>query len=317
MNEEKQKIYKQEKEKSKGQFKTSFYYVDTVKAESLGIGEYKSKKDDNFIRIISPDLSKFWGLEIHVHRNIGANRATFLCMNKMFDAPCPICDKIKEYREVDSADPRIKALQSTRRYLIFLYDVTSSTTEKEGLKYYDMPSTIKDSIMSLCEDKRTGNWIEIEDPKDGKDIEFLRTGSGKGTRYVGFKLVSNEPIPKSWSKDVPNFIDILLIPDENIMKEEVSGVSSTEISDTEEEPRSRRNRESVQEKEVQEEEVQEEEPRSRRGREEVREEKSDDTEVEESETRRSRDEKPDQENSKLDAVRQRIEEMKQKRKEGK
>ena len=229
MNEDKQKKYEEEKKKSQqGNFKTSFYYVDTTVAESLGVTEYKSKKGDNFIRIVTPNIKEFWALEIWKHGNIGANRATFLCMDKMFGEDCPICNKIKELKAADSSDPNIKPLYPSRRCLAFLYDVTSDTSEKEGLRWYDMPTVIKDNLMSLCEDKRKGTWIEIEHPSEGRDIEFERSGTGLNTKYSGFKLVPNDPNPKSWSENIPDFEDILLIPDPAVIAEELLGMPASE-----------------------------------------------------------------------------------------
>ncbi|MHA1591483.1 MAG: hypothetical protein ACTSUP_03330 [Candidatus Heimdallarchaeaceae archaeon] len=227
MKKSKEDLYKQESEKSKNKYRTSFYYVDIDKAERLGVTEYKATVGDKFVRIISPDIDKFWALEIFKHSNIGTNRATFLCLDKMFGKPCPICERIKEIREKDPKDPKIAALRYSRRYLVFLYDVENRDAEGKGLRWYDMPVNVKDNIMSLCVDKRTGKFTEIEHPDDGKDIEFRRVGTTQETtKYSGFKLVDNDPIPSDWLEDVPQFVDVLRIPTYEGMAEELTGMVS-------------------------------------------------------------------------------------------
>ena len=281
MRKSKEEVYKREAEKSKNRFSTSFYYVDTDKAERLGLTEYKAVAGkDIFMRIISPDLDEFWALEIHKHSNIGPNRATFLCLEKMFEKECPICEMIKELREKDPKDEKIGALRCTRRYLVFLYDVENAETERKGLRFCDMPVTVKDNIMSLCVDKRTGKFTEIEHPEDGKDIEFRRVGTTlENTKYSGFKLVDNDPVPKEWTEDVPKFDDILRIPKPEDVQKELLGMASgtseepgpEEVEEREERRESARGRrsreEETEEVEVQETEEEKETPRkSRRSR---------------------------------------------------
>jgi len=237
MNKSKADLYKEEAAKSKNRFSTSFYYVDKDKAEKLGLTEYRDPAGDKYIRIISPDLEKFWALEVFKHDNIGANRATFLCLDKMFGKSCPICEAIKELQSRDPKDPDIKPLRASRRYLAFVYNVESRESEEKGLHFFDMPVSVKDSIMALCIDKRSGDFTEIEHPKDGKDIEYTRTGTTKeNTRRKGYKLIDAEPVPDSWLEDVPSFEDILRIPTYEAVKKELLGTTSSsgeerEVSD--------------------------------------------------------------------------------------
>ena len=221
----------QEKTKQGGQGK--YNYVDAKKLERLGISPYKVSSGDNFIRIISPpDLTKFYGKEIFIHTKIGADGVTVLCMNKMFDEPCAV----REYREKLAgagmdADV-LKALSWSHRYLFFVIDTKNDSTEDEGLRWYDAPAQIKDNIVTLSKNKRTGENIDVSDPEHGRDIEFVRTGAKLKTRYTGFNLVDNNPIPKEWYQDVPEFDEILLKPDYKKVKELVQGCAGSEEVET-------------------------------------------------------------------------------------
>jgi hypothetical protein len=209
--------------------RTSFYYVDTGKLERLGIAQHKIQATDNFIRIIPPlDENSFWAKEVFVHRNIGANNATFICLKKMFNKPCPICEYVEELRKKNPEDDIIGELIAYRRYLLFVYDVKSESTETEGLKWLDVPKIIVENIVGLSKDKRTKEVLDVSDPSNGRDVEFVRKGTGLNSKYESFKLVDKNPIPDEWWKDVPTFDSVLLIPTyEQMLKELTGGVTKT------------------------------------------------------------------------------------------
>jgi len=212
-----------------------FFYVDVGKLERLGISQYKSQAGDNFIRIIPPkDPSQFYGKEVFVHYNVGADGLVFLCLRKMYGEPCPVCEYREELKKANPEDEAAQELAPSRRYLFFVFNVASSDTEEEGLHWFDAPVIVKDNIVSLSKDKRTGEIIDVSDPEDGRDVEFVRVGTSRKTRYEGFKLVESDPIPESWYKDVPDFDEVLLKPDYDQVKREVRGAHRvTEEKDSE------------------------------------------------------------------------------------
>lgn len=235
MGNERTEAIENEIKKSK-EGRTSFYYVDRKKLDRLGIAAYKISTGDNFVRIISPKNTKaFYGREVHIHRDVGANRATFLCLAKMFNKSCPICELIERLKEQDSDDERIKALASGQRWLFFVYDVESGDTEAKGLHWLDSPNIIKDNVVGLSKDKRTKATVDVSDPENGRDIEFVRKGSGKTCKYDSFKLTDNNPIPDEWWKDVPDFDDILLIPTYEQVKKELTGIAVSDPDTPEDE----------------------------------------------------------------------------------
>jgi len=206
-----------------------FFYVNVAKLERLGISQYKSQAGDNFIRIIPPeDPEQFYGKEIFVHYNVGADGLVFLCLRKMYGEPCPVCEYREELKQKNPEDEMVSELAPSRRYLFFVFNVASEDTEEEGLHWFDAPVIVKDNIVSLSKDKRTGEVIDVSDPVDGRDVEFVRVGTNRRTRYEGFKLVKNEPIPESWYKNVPDFDEVLLKPDYDQVKSEVRGTKKKE-----------------------------------------------------------------------------------------
>lgn len=189
---------------------TSFFYVDTTKLEKLGITRYKTAPGDNFIRVVPPkDEKTFWAKEVWIHTKIGANNATFVCPKKMYDKPCPICELVEKIRSENPDDELIEALVASRRYLMFVYDVKDESTEDKGLRWYDAPGVVVSNIIGLSRDKRTKAVIDVSDPADGRDVEFIRKGTGMSSKYESFNLVKSDPIPEEWYDDVPVFENVL------------------------------------------------------------------------------------------------------------
>jgi len=205
----------------------NFNYVDTNKLDRMGIGRYNTKKKDgnNFIRIVAPSSTGPFAREIWKHDNVGANNATFLCLDKMFGKACPICDQIAELKASGADNDTIKELNPSRRFLLFVVDTTSRETEEEGPKWFDCPISIYKAVCTLSKDKRTGEKLDPTDPDNGRDVEFVRN-DGKRTEYTGYVLRETKPIPSSWYKDLPSFDEVLLVPNPTEMREAVLGRKS-------------------------------------------------------------------------------------------
>jgi len=194
-------------------------YVDVRALERAGIVQYKMK-DTNFIRIISPKFSKypadklpFYGKEIFYHSDIGPDGRTYVCLKRMLGERCPVCEYADQIRAVNANDERLKALWPSRRYLFFVYDVKDAETEKLGLHWFDSPVSVKDNVISLSRDRRTGQLVDVSDPLDGRDITFERVGKGMTTKYEGFELNNNAAPPKEWYDGAPDdFEEFILYP---------------------------------------------------------------------------------------------------------
>lgn len=157
--------------------------IDGVKMFSVNDG-------DNIIRILPPtwDDPEHFGLDIYVHYGIGPDNQAYLCLDKMQGKPCPICEERKQAlhdKDEDYADE----LKFTKRVLVALID---RDAEKEGPQVWSMPWTIDRDLCKLVIDKRSGEVLPIDDPENGYDIEFSRTGTGMKTKYVGLAVARRE-----------------------------------------------------------------------------------------------------------------------------
>jgi hypothetical protein len=119
-----------------------------------------------------------WGISVMIHRNVGPDKGTVLCLDKMLGEPCPVCDVFhaEEAEELKLSD----------RVLVWVID---RNNEKAGPQLWNMPlGTSKD--ISLASELRGGKGaLLIDNPDEGHDVYFDREGEKDRTRYKQFEVV--------------------------------------------------------------------------------------------------------------------------------
>lgn len=154
-----------------------------------GIPFFKPKEGENCIRILpstweEPD----WDYPIFLHYNIGPDEGRYLCTAKMKDEPCAACDAKLEAADAEEADQ----LSPSKGAVCWLVD---RDNEKAGPQMWVMPLTkVRNEILTRSIDKKTRAPILIDDPEEGFDVVFTRTGTGQKTNYTGVEVV-RDPSP--------------------------------------------------------------------------------------------------------------------------
>jgi hypothetical protein len=147
---------------------------------------FKANDKDNNLRILPPtwDDPQHFGLDIWVHYGVGPDRQTYLCLHKMKNERCPICDERR--KALDEGDEKYgKDLAPTRRVLVYIVD---RDNEKEGVQAWAAPQTLDRDIVKVSVDKRSGEVLPIDHPEDGYDIYFEKKGSKDRTEYLGVQI---------------------------------------------------------------------------------------------------------------------------------
>lgn len=150
---------------------------------------FKPREGENAVRIMPPtwdDIEKWgkgWEIQVYLHRNVGPDNATYLCLDKMLGKKCPVCEARRNARDEDEAD----ALRAQWRALCYVIDRFS---EKSGPQVWGLPLTLFREINSRSISKKTKGMILIDGDKDGygHDVEFTRTGTGLKTKYEGVSI---------------------------------------------------------------------------------------------------------------------------------
>ena len=169
---------------------------------------YTVKKGDNYIRILPPtwDDADHYGLDVWVHYGIGPDKASVLCLHKMDNSPCPLCEA--QMRADRAGDEELaKELKPGRRVLVWILD---RNDEAAGPQAWTMPWTLDRDICKVSRDKHTGAIYAIDDPYDGYDISFEKEGEGLTTKYTGIQLARKA---SSVDQETLEFIKELPLPD--------------------------------------------------------------------------------------------------------
>jgi hypothetical protein len=121
-------------------------------------------------------------LDLFIHRAVGPNQDSYLCLKRTYNKKCPICEQQMALRSSGEAeDVDIKALEPKRRnlYNIICYD--SETQANKGVQLFEVSQWLFDKHLSArSKNSRTGEIIVYSHPskEEGRSISFERKGSG-------------------------------------------------------------------------------------------------------------------------------------------
>lgn len=151
---------------------------------------FKVNDGSNLIRILPPTWPepKHFGFDIFVHYNVGPDSQTYLCAKEMLGEPCSVCEE-RARAVKDGDDDYAKELKPSKRVVVYLVD---RDAEKEGVQAWAAPWTVDRDLNTLIVDKRSGEVLGIDDPENGYDIDFTRTGKGLTTKYIGLQIARRE-----------------------------------------------------------------------------------------------------------------------------
>jgi len=159
-------------------------------------------------------------LVVYIHRGIGVNDDTYICMARTYGKPCPICEYRKMLQDSDEGDEdQIKALRPTQRgiYNVVIYDTDEE--RKKGVQVWNSSHWLFERILQSINTEESGEVISFSDPDDGKRIMFERKGSGETTQYIGHKFVDrNYKISDAILEATYSLDEVINMPDYDELK---------------------------------------------------------------------------------------------------
>lgn len=188
------------------------------------------KEEDNF--------GSGWDITLYVHYDVGPEKASYLCRDKMLGESCPVCEAKAQARDAEEAD----RLGVTKRALCYVID---RNAEKDGPQVWSMPwSKIRNEIYARSVDKKHGTPIFIDDEEEGYDVFFRREGEKDRTNYTGVEI-DREPVPLHESDKTMDrwlaftmknrLLDILNFYDDEHIRKVLFGRKSARREDVEDE----------------------------------------------------------------------------------
>jgi hypothetical protein len=146
---------------------------------------FKVKDGENRVRFLpaSWEDAEHYGLDIYVHYGIGSDNQSYLCLDKMKGEECPVC--LERNRAEGGDEDYVRALTATKRVLCWVID---RDDEEAGPLLWPMAWTVDRDIATLCIDARSREALFIDDPEEGYDVTFTKTGAKLKTKYIGIKI---------------------------------------------------------------------------------------------------------------------------------
>jgi hypothetical protein len=176
-----------------------------------GFDTWRPKAGDNLIRF----LPGTWGLgvpyayDVWVHRYVGADDSTYLCLDRMLGKHCPICDAAAEAKRAKD-DEEAKQLRALQQGISWILDRKGELPKQPLL--FQMSRTLDNNILSLTNIKEQ---LWIDNPVEGYDVTLKRSGTGLNTRYIAAIDRDASPIAdKQRDADkIMDYIDANPVPD--------------------------------------------------------------------------------------------------------
>ena len=169
---------------------------------------YKSPEGDNHIRILPATWEKAdnYGMDIFLHYGVGPDNQRYLCPKSMGRGECPVCEAGAPFKEAaleaeregdkDKAELLRKKAGKFRAGKQILMWVIDRKHPEEGPTLYGMPYTMEKEISDRSIDRETRSVLNVDDPDNGYDVYFKRTGTTQNTKYTSVEL-AREPSPLS------------------------------------------------------------------------------------------------------------------------
>jgi len=219
--------------------------------EKYGLTKWTPAEGDNFIQLLPmPEIeegSKLSSLIIKtaafkfplwVHWRVGPNQDSFLCLRKMFDEPCPVCEEFMRRRANNEEWDNMKHLSvpnSPNRWLFYMVDVAEpDKIEENGVQVFLCPVTVEREMSSrMVEKTRSGEIVKLRflpsDPDEARIFKFHREGTDLNTKYLECEYLDPdttegkpEELPDEFYNN-PSFEEILRKPSYEEMKKALFG----------------------------------------------------------------------------------------------
>lgn len=182
------------------------------------------------------------GLDIWIHRNIGIQQNTYICMLSTYGEPCPICEYRQTLMKKDdkSLDQEIKDLKPSRRYIFNIVCRDNPREEAKGVQLWDVSQyTYHKPLTEAAKLPRGGGQILFQSPSRGKSVCFdAKNVSNKAQEFVSFNFIDREsPLEDEFLEKVICIDEFLEIPTYDELYEVfMQGVNAPSPKEEEEEP---------------------------------------------------------------------------------
>lgn len=169
-------------------------------------------------RIMPPtwESAEHFAYDVFVHKQIGADNARFVCLQKHGGNPCPPCEEEAELKREGQKDEayQIKAKANSAMWVV------DRDHEDLGPQIWAPSWMVNRDICAVSIDPETNEALWIDDPENGYDISFKVEQDGVYPKVIGLQVsrrstpLSNDPAQaEKWlayitEHPIPDTLDI-------------------------------------------------------------------------------------------------------------
>ncbi len=159
-----------------------------------GVDVWRPKDGDNLIRILPAgweNEKNHYALRVYIHKFVGVNKGTYLCLRKMRNKTCPICEASEESSRAGEKDDAYK-MSAIENYVCYILERDDDKMAKIP-QLYLMGRQLDSDIAALTRSKRTGKTLWLTNRDEGHDVVIRRTGKQLLTKYL--PSIEHDPCP--------------------------------------------------------------------------------------------------------------------------
>ena len=176
-------------------------------------------------------------LDIWVHYNVGAMESRYVCLERTFGKPCPICEEMKALKEDENAtEKQINDLKPKHRAVYNLIDLSN---ENKGIQLFNVSHWNFEK--ELVEEAETAEEeiIVFSDLKVGRSIRFRANEVQRGGfkpyfEYKSFSFLERDEYDSDILNEAIPLYKILHIPTYEEVKADFLNISTNEMEEEEE-----------------------------------------------------------------------------------
>jgi len=197
-------------------------------------------------RDAKPVGSNVLGLDIWIHRNIGIQENSYVCLLSTYGEPCPICeyrqDLIKQ--QDDGLKEDIAALKPSRRYVFNIVCRDNPKEEAKGVQLWDVSQyTFHKPLIEAAKLPRGGGQLIFQSPTKGKSVCFdAKNVKSRDQEFVSFNFIDRDaPIDDELLEKIICIDEFIEVPSyEELYEVLQQGINAPKKEEEEEIPESGR-----------------------------------------------------------------------------
>jgi len=164
-----------------------------------------------------PEGAETYCFQPYMHRNVGPNDKSVICLAKTYKRNCAICEHVKELTRAGADEDLINEIkaQANPRAIYNVHVLDSKEDRKKGVQvFHTSHFTMEGTLLELANtptgpgSKEITPYIPFPSAfEDGKTISFKRKGTGINTRFIAHSLqdrdyaISDELLENAYTLD--------------------------------------------------------------------------------------------------------------------